>query len=436
MLGLFALGLARDLVALQDRALGLRARRGRGLLHQRRPGPRRRLARVHHEHRQAGRGDPLQGPRHPGRLLGGGLQLQRRGPEQRPDLHEAQGLRRAAGQEPLARGRAEPGPRADDGDPGGPRDPLRAPGHPGPVGLRRLPVRAARPDGGRHLRPRRRPSARSSERANQSGRVVGLFSSFRANDPQLVVDIDRDKARSLDLPLQEVTDALQVFLGSAVRERLRLQQPGLPRVRPGRPAVPRATRATCASSTRAPRTAPWCRSTAWCARARPRRPRSSATSTCSARRRSTACPRRARARARRSRAMEQLSREALPPGFDFAWAGQSLEEVKAGAQAVYIFALSLVDRVPGAGRPVRELGAALHHPAGRAPGGGRRPRRPAAARPRQRRVLPGGPRHADRPRGQELDPDRGVRGAAARARPGRSRRRRWRPAASACGPSS
>src|SRR4029450_1579641 len=51
--------------------------------------------------------------------------------------------------------------------------------------------------------------------ASQSGRVVGLFSSFRANDPQLVVDIDRDKARSLKLPLHEVTDALQVFLGSA-----------------------------------------------------------------------------------------------------------------------------------------------------------------------------------------------------------------------------
>ena len=54
-----------------------------------------------------------------------------------------------------------------------------------------------------------------SARANQSGRVVGLFSSFRANDPQLVVDIDRDKARSLNLPLREVTDALAVFLGSA-----------------------------------------------------------------------------------------------------------------------------------------------------------------------------------------------------------------------------
>jgi HAE1 family hydrophobic/amphiphilic exporter-1 len=41
-------------------------------------------------------------------------------------------------------------------------------------------------------------------------------------------------------------------------------------------------------------------------------------------------------------AMEQISREALPPGFDFAWAGQSLEEVKAGSQAIFIFALSLI----------------------------------------------------------------------------------------------
>jgi HAE1 family hydrophobic/amphiphilic exporter-1 len=41
-------------------------------------------------------------------------------------------------------------------------------------------------------------------------------------------------------------------------------------------------------------------------------------------------------------AMEQISRESLPPGFDFAWAGQSLEERKAGSQAIYIFALSLI----------------------------------------------------------------------------------------------
>ena len=50
--------------------------------------------------------------------------------------------------------------------------------------------------------------------AARSDRVVGTFSQFRANDPQLVVTIDRDRARSLGVPLREVTDALQVFVGS------------------------------------------------------------------------------------------------------------------------------------------------------------------------------------------------------------------------------
>ncbi len=75
-------------------------------------------------------------------------------------------------------------------------------------------------------------------RGNQSGRVAGLFSSFTADDPQLVVDIDRDRARGLNLPMSAVTDTLQVLLGIAVRERLRLQQPRVSRVRAGRPGVP------------------------------------------------------------------------------------------------------------------------------------------------------------------------------------------------------
>src|SRR6187401_3304501 len=48
----------------------------------------------------------------------------------------------------------------------------------------------------------------------KSTRVVGAFSTFRANDPQLEVTIDRDRARSLGVPLREVTEALQVFIGS------------------------------------------------------------------------------------------------------------------------------------------------------------------------------------------------------------------------------
>ena len=49
---------------------------------------------------------------------------------------------------------------------------------------------------------------------NQSGRVQGLFSSFTVNDPQLSVEIDRERALALGLPVGEVTSALQIFLGS------------------------------------------------------------------------------------------------------------------------------------------------------------------------------------------------------------------------------
>ena len=51
--------------------------------------------------------------------------------------------------------------------------------------------------------------------SQQSPVVRGLFSAFTANDPQLAVDIDREKARSLGLPISEITDAMQIYLGSA-----------------------------------------------------------------------------------------------------------------------------------------------------------------------------------------------------------------------------
>jgi HAE1 family hydrophobic/amphiphilic exporter-1 len=48
----------------------------------------------------------------------------------------------------------------------------------------------------------------------QSKKVTGLFTSFTANDPQFLVQIDREKTKSLQVPLSQVTDALQVFMGS------------------------------------------------------------------------------------------------------------------------------------------------------------------------------------------------------------------------------
>jgi HAE1 family hydrophobic/amphiphilic exporter-1 len=50
---------------------------------------------------------------------------------------------------------------------------------------------------------------------NQSSKLrPGLFSTFTANDPQLQVTIDRERALALGLPLNEITSALQIFLGS------------------------------------------------------------------------------------------------------------------------------------------------------------------------------------------------------------------------------
>jgi HAE1 family hydrophobic/amphiphilic exporter-1 len=49
---------------------------------------------------------------------------------------------------------------------------------------------------------------------NSSKDLTGLFTSFTANDPQYLVHIDREKAKSLHVPLSQITDALQVYMGS------------------------------------------------------------------------------------------------------------------------------------------------------------------------------------------------------------------------------
>ena len=48
----------------------------------------------------------------------------------------------------------------------------------------------------------------------QSG-LVGLYTLFRADVPQLFIDVDRTKAKTQDIPLNDVFGTLQAFLGSA-----------------------------------------------------------------------------------------------------------------------------------------------------------------------------------------------------------------------------
>jgi hydrophobic/amphiphilic exporter-1 (mainly G- bacteria), HAE1 family len=177
--------------------------------------------------------------------------------------------------------------------------------------------------------------------ANQSGQVQGAFSSFRADDPQLIVDIDRDKARSLGLPLREVTDALQVFLGSqyvndfdfnnrAYRVYVQADQ----RFRAS-PANLKQLYARAANGEMIPldavvrlreTTAPQVISHYNLFRSAE----------------ITGNPAPGRSSGQTLDAMEQLARANLPAGYDFAWSGQSLEERLAGGQSGLIFGLSLL----------------------------------------------------------------------------------------------
>jgi HAE1 family hydrophobic/amphiphilic exporter-1 len=44
--------------------------------------------------------------------------------------------------------------------------------------------------------------------------ITGLITTFSANDPQMLVTIDREKAKALSVPLSQITTTLGVFMGS------------------------------------------------------------------------------------------------------------------------------------------------------------------------------------------------------------------------------
>jgi HAE1 family hydrophobic/amphiphilic exporter-1 len=44
--------------------------------------------------------------------------------------------------------------------------------------------------------------------------LTGLYTSFSANDPQVLVTIDREKAKAMNVPLSQITNTLGVFMGS------------------------------------------------------------------------------------------------------------------------------------------------------------------------------------------------------------------------------
>src|SRR5262249_29281871 len=58
--------------------------------------------------------------------------------------------------------------------------------------------------------------AQADNLANEARRLPGMilvYNSFRANTPQLYIDIDRTKCKSMGVELKQVFDALQIYMG-------------------------------------------------------------------------------------------------------------------------------------------------------------------------------------------------------------------------------
>ena len=176
---------------------------------------------------------------------------------------------------------------------------------------------------------------------NQSGKVNGLFTSFTANDPQYLVHIDREKAKSLQVPFTQITDALQVFLGSVYVNdfdfnnrayRVYVQAEGKFRSKPkdigqyylkadtGK-LIPLDNFVTV-EQTANPQVITHFNLF-----------RSAEIS-------GSAAPGRSSGQAIAD--MEAMARKTLPAGMTFEWSGLSLEEIESGGKALILFALGLV----------------------------------------------------------------------------------------------
>ena len=48
----------------------------------------------------------------------------------------------------------------------------------------------------------------------QSDKITSLYTSYTSNDPQLLISIDREKAKTMNVSLDQISSTLSVFMGS------------------------------------------------------------------------------------------------------------------------------------------------------------------------------------------------------------------------------
>ena len=95
---------------------------------------------------------------------------------------------------------------------------------------------------------------------NSQAGLDGMYTTFRANVPQLYIDIDRDQVLTKNVAMSAVFNALAILLRIGLHERLHLHESRVPGEGAGRPEVPYGTQTDSAIWKSATATGNRCRS--------------------------------------------------------------------------------------------------------------------------------------------------------------------------------
>jgi hydrophobic/amphiphilic exporter-1 (mainly G- bacteria), HAE1 family len=178
-------------------------------------------------------------------------------------------------------------------------------------------------------------------KANQRQELRSLYSDFSARDPQILVEIDREKAKSLGVPFTQITSTLQIFMGSqyvndfdfnnrSYRVYVQADKQFRSQPRDLRQFYVRSDDGTMVPLDSVVRvrevTGP------------PVIPHYNLFR--SAEINGSAAPGFSSGQA--IAAMEQSARQTLPAGYSFEWTGLALEEIESGAQSLMLFGLGLL----------------------------------------------------------------------------------------------
>ncbi len=179
------------------------------------------------------------------------------------------------------------------------------------------------------------------KQANQTPGLQAVFSTFAANTPQLIVEVDRNRAKALDIPIDDVFSTLQTALGAQYVNDFNLQQRnyrvyvqadkqfrdnpediGKLYVRSGKNemiSLSNVVKITPVVGAQSVNHYNLYRSIEI-----------------------TGNPAPGSSSGQAIKSMEKVSAEVLPSGFGYEWSGSSLEEIESGGQAPIIFGLGLI----------------------------------------------------------------------------------------------